>query len=671
MQATDGDSILILPGNYSGAKVDRSLNISGRPGANLKGSLIVAAPGCRISHINITDSEEEASISLVSSGSILSSCNISSFAKAVFMGGEDNRVERCTITSPRAIEIAGAKNAVLDSSISGETAVIFNRTWGGQVEGCSISAQRGVVLEECHDSSVANNSFSGSGQAIVLSRSQNNSVSGNRLSGEMVSGIDDFQSIGNSHSNNTISGAQVGISLRETQGGNITGNICQKNQRAGIFLDGGASNSLRDNRLWENGNGILLQASAGNVLINNSAFQNRYGISLRASSENRLRENRLWSNSFNLRIDSGQSSTEPSNYSFFVQDIDESNLAENKSVCYLVGEADLAVPSDCGFLGLVSCRNVSAAGLNISNSSAGALLVNCTGCRVQGSRIERSEWGYLLENCTTCIISDSKAGNCSVGFSAQGTSSCKLERDGSMNCSAEGFLAGGSQGLAIVRCQAQACQGGISLHDCQLSRIQNCSAADNGAVGILLSKSLEISIMGSSASSCQRGISLTGSNSCILMDNNASENEMDGISLQQLSAAHVQGNLARRNSQGIFVLSCRDLYLEKNLLEDNSRFGLRMSGCQGSKITENSISGNEISGANLVDSADNVLYHNLFLDNGQNAADNGANQWDGGEAVGGNYWSDHPVEGNPSQKARQIAGKGIDRYPFADPWGWR
>ena len=36
--ATDGDSILIMPGNYSGAKVDRSLNITGRPGANIMGS---------------------------------------------------------------------------------------------------------------------------------------------------------------------------------------------------------------------------------------------------------------------------------------------------------------------------------------------------------------------------------------------------------------------------------------------------------------------------------------------------------------------------------------------------------------------------------------------------------------------------------------------------------
>jgi parallel beta-helix repeat protein len=670
--AADGDSILIMPGNYSGAKVDRSLNITGRPGTNLKGSLIVAAPECRLSHIDITGPEEEASISLVSSGSSVNDCNISSFANAVSILGEDNRVERCTISSTRGIEIKGAKNAVLDSSISGETAVIFNRTWGGRVEGCRISSQRGVVLEECHESAVANNTYSGSGMAIVLFSSHDNFISGNDLSGQMVSGIDDFHSRGNNHSNNTISGAQVAISLRKSERCNITGNICGKNERAGIFVEGGSENSLKDNRLSENGNGILLQGSAQNILANNSASQNRYGISIRDCSGNRLRNSRLWGNLYNLRIDSGQSGSEPSDYDFFLQDIDRSNLADDKPVCYLVGEADLTVPFDCGFLGLVSCHNISASGLNISNSSSGALLVNSTGCRILGSSIVSSEWGYLLQNCTSCIISDSMAGNCVIGFFTESASSCRLERDRSINCSEEGFRAGGSQGLAMVDCEARACQWGISLHDCRLCRIQNYSAADIQADGILISKSQEISILNSSSRSCQRGISLAGSNSCSLMGNNASENEMDGISLQQLSAARLQGNLARHNGQGIFAQSCRDLYLEKNLLEDNSRFGLRMSGCQGGKITENSISGNEVSGANLVDCKENVLYHNLFQDNGmQNAADNGANQWDGGEALGGNYWSDHPVVGNPSQEARQIAGKGVDRYPFADPWGWR
>ena len=669
--AKDGDSILLLPGNYSGATVDKSLNISGQKGVNLKGSLTVAAPGCTISHLNLSGPEDGSGISLASTGSLLLSCNISSLANAVSISGEDNRVESCTIDAPRGVEILGAKNAVLACSISGETGVAFNGTWGGQVEDCRISALLGVVLEDGHDSAVSNNSYSGSGLAISLTRSYGNTVSGNNLSGAMVSGIDDFQSRSNNHSQNIISGAKVGISLRQSQGCNITGNICRKNERAGIFLDGASENSLKGNRLSENGNGILLQKSARNALANNSAYQNSYGISIRAGGNNSLRDSRLWGNSYNLRIDSGQSGPEPSNHNFFVQDIDGSNLADNKPVCYLVGETDLAAPSDCGFLGLISCKNIRAADLNITNSSSGVLLVNSTGCSVLGSSISFSEWGYMLEDCLSCIISDSRAANCTVGFSAKSTSSCRLERDRSANCSAEGFRADGSQGLAMVYCDARACQGGISLHGCRLCRIQNCSAAESREEGIFLSNSHDCSLLANTATFCQRGISLAASNSCVLQDNNASENEMDGISFQQLSSAHVTGNAARHNGQGIFALSCRLLYLEKNLLQDSSRFGLRMSGCQGCSILENSITGNSVSGANLVDCTGNKIYHNLFQDNGQNAADNGANQWDGGEEAGGNYWSDHQVEGNPSQEACRIPGGGVDRYPFADPWGWR
>ena len=669
--AEDGDSILIMPGNYSGGKADRSLNITGRPGAILRGGLILDAPGCRISHIDIIGPDSSPGISLTSSGCILAGCSISSPANAVYISGEDNRLESCSISSLIGVEILGAKNAVLGSNITAETAVVFNRTRGGMVEGCRISALRGVVLEECNDTSVANNSYSGEGMAIVLSGSYSNLVLGNSLSGEMVSGIDAFQSWGNNFSQNNISGGQVGMSLRGSQRCNLTANKCRRNERAGIFLEGGANNSLRDNSLWENGNGILLQGSAENILANNSASENRYGISIRACGKNRLQESRLWDNYFNLRIDSGQSAPQPYNYDFFDQDIDESNFVENKSVCYLVGEADLEMPSDCGFLGLVSCKNIIASGLNISNSSSGVLLVNSTGCRIQSSSIKSSEWGYMLQNCTSCIISDSRAADCAVGLSASGTSSCRLERDRSANCSGEGFRVDESQGLAMVDCEARACRWGISLHGSRLCRIQNCSISKSSGDGILLSKCQEISLLENSAFSCLRGISLAGSDSCILWDNNVSENEIDGISLQQLSSAHVKGNAARHNGQGIFAQSCQGLRLEDNLLEENRRSGLRMSRCQGGSILESSISGNEMAGANLVDCSGNMLYHNLFQNNGQNAADNGANQWDGGEALGGNYWSDHPVVGNPSREARQIAGKGVDRYPFADPWGWR
>ena len=88
-------------------------------------------------------------------------------------------------------------------------------------------------------------------------------------------------------------------------------------------------------------------------------------------------------NSYNLRVDDEAPSTSmaASGYDFFVQEIDSSNLIDERPVCYLVDKVNLTVPSGCGFLGLVSCRNILAENLNISNSSTGVLLVNSTNCQ--------------------------------------------------------------------------------------------------------------------------------------------------------------------------------------------------------------------------------------------------------------------------------------------------
>ncbi|HNX40500.1 MAG TPA: NosD domain-containing protein, partial [Methanothrix sp.] len=124
--------------------------------------------------------------------------------------------------------------------------------------------------------------------------------------------------------------------------------------------------------------------------------------------------------------------------------------------------------------------------------------------------------------------------------------------------------------------------------------------------------------------------------------------------------------------QGIYIQSCRLFHLQSNLLGENSRFGLRMSLSRAGNITENNIYDNGLAGANLVDCSDNLIYHNVFANNGlQNAADNGDNRWDGGSDMGGNYWSDFAASANPGVEPRPIAGGGRDRYPFRDAWGWQ
>jgi len=89
-----------------------------------------------------------------------------------------------------------------------------------------------------------------------------------------------------------------------------------------------------------------------------------------------------------------------------------------------------------------------------------------------------------------------------------------------------------------------------------------------------------------------------------------------------------------------------------------------MSGSSECNVTDNRFIGNTISGANLIDSHGNYVYHNTFINNGmQNAVDNGENQWDSGPITGGTTGAiikrlksgKHPPA-DPDQRS--------NRYPF-------
>lgn len=669
--ASNGDTIQIQPGNYAGAIVDRSLNITARGQVIIEGSLAITASGCRVSDITIKARENDPAVSIASHDNQLIGCTIAGIATGIKVTGENNSIRDCRINSPAGVEIFGANSDVLHSTISGSTAIRINSTWGGMISGCQISALQGIQIEDSLENNVLNNTLSGSGFGVVLTRSQGNNVSYNNFSSGFVSALDVVDGARNNLTNNYITGGKVGISLRGSQSCNVTGNICEKNERAGIFADGAYQNRLVSNLLSENGNGILLQSCAEDSLISNRAYRNVYGISLRGSTKNMLRENVLRENSYNLRIDSGQGQSGSSNHDFFLQDIDSSNLVDDRPVCYMIGKANLMATDQCGFLGLISCKNISAANLTLRNSSVGVLLVNSTKCNIINSSITWAETGCLLQDSLACTISHSQAKDCRIGIGAESSSWCQFAYNQVSNCSAEGFRADNAQGHSLVGCKMQFCRIGMALHGSRLCRIRNCSASENQEDGLQLIKSYNCTILENAASYNDRGIYLAGSNFCYLQANNVSENRVDGLSLQQLVHAIVRNNTAQRNGQGIYVQSSRNLSLAGNILGENSRFGLRMSSSRDCNITENNIYDNRLAGANLVDCAGSLLYHNVFANNGiQNAADNGQNQWDGGLKAGGNYWSDHPVYGNPADIPRQIPGGGVDRYPFQDPRGW-
>jgi len=668
--ASTGDTIQIQSGRYSGAVIDRSVKIYGREGVSIEGPLSINAPGCELFDLNVNNSKSDASISLLSRDCRLLRCTISGAKVAVRSEGNNNTIMECSINSPGGIEIFSPDNRIKSCRIQGGVGVRINRTTGAQVEDCTITALQGVLVEDSKDNRVENNTILTDGLGLVLTRSDGNVALRNNLSGGFVSGVDVFDSRSNHIEANRVERGKVGISLRGTEDCEVTGNRCLRNERAGIYSNEARGITLAENELHENGNGLLLSASRDCIIRSNHASHNAYGISLRGSAENLLRDNIMELNDFNLRIDSGEGADSPL-HDFYIQDIDSSNLVDGRPICYLVGRSGVGVPEDCGFLGLVSCREIVARNLTISNNSVGMLLVNSSGCRIQNGSIEWAEKGVLIQSSDDCIISGCRARWCNVGYDSRDSSGTQFVADQAQDCSAQGFRVDGSLNLLLLKCNSTSSNGGISLHSSRLCRVQNCSAIGNTKDGLLLSLSHKCSIVGNQASSNDRGITLAGSNACILESNSVTSNQRDGISLEQLTDAEVLDNAATENGQGIFVQSSKNSRIKGNILCNNSRYGLRMSTSTGCNITENEICANQIAGINLVDCTDNFLYHNIIRDNLiQNAADNGQNHWDAGAEVGGNYWSDHAVVGDPGSIPRPIPGRGQDRYPFQNPGGW-
>jgi parallel beta-helix repeat protein len=671
--AENGDTIQILEGNYSGATVDRRLTIIGS-NATIHGPLVIAALGCEITDLTVDASGIDPAIDLRSQNNQLRRCTIRGRTTGLVAASGNNSITECQIDSPLGLELLGARNKIANSTVRSNVGIKMNSTSGNLISGCEIAATRGVLMDDSSGNRILNNTFSGIGFGVVLTRSNGNEISGNNISGAYVSCLDMADSSRNNITGNCVTGGKIGISLRMSEENNVTRNICYRNERAGIYGDKASKNHIESNQLFENGNGILISGSVDSIIKFNNASRNAYGISIRGSPKNILSDNTMRNNSYNLRVDAGEassSSMKASSYDFFVQEIDSTNLVDGKPVYYLIDKDNLTVPSGCGFLGLVSCRNILAENMNISNSSIGILLVNSTNCRIQNSSISRAETGAYLLDCNESNVKNCRVTSCKSGFVALRQFGGRFEKDVAGNCSFEGFRADNAQDLLLIGCHVEFCKSGISLHRSSLCIVQNCSTNKNKEEGILLTLSHKCRLLFNEAFSNDRGISLSGSNACVLDGNNASRNKRDGITLEQLSIADVLNNTAKSNGQGIYVQSAKELELKTNILSMNSRYGLRMSNSVGCNVTENSLSNNQIAGVNLVDCTNNLLYHNIFANNVvQNVADNGNNHWDAGPKIGGNYWSDFAVFGNPGNVSRQIPGNGVDQYPFQDPGGW-
>jgi parallel beta-helix repeat protein len=244
------------------------------------------------------------------------------------------------------------------------------------------NTQINIMLIHSSNNSITENKVQNGSTGIQLEESCSNTISRNYVAYNDRGIRPLYSSVNNIIIENEIAGNEYGIDdLQDPAGSNqiLRNNIAAN--RFGIDLLS-SNNVISENNITGNEVGIL--SGGSNSLFGNKVMNNGDGIYLR-SSNNILRDNRMENNSRNFTPSSG-----------FVNDVDNSNIVENKPIVYWVDQEDKTVPSDAGYVALVNCNNITVKNLSLSYNVEGIFLAFTTDSLITQNILENMSYGIRI-----------------------------------------------------------------------------------------------------------------------------------------------------------------------------------------------------------------------------------------------------------------------------------
>jgi parallel beta-helix repeat protein len=213
---------------------------------------------------------------------------------------------------------------------------------------------------------------------------------------------------------------------------------------------------------------------------------------------------------------------------------------------------------------------------------------------------------------------------------------------------------------------------GIDLESSHGNSISNNAFAENSVYGIFMFACSNNMLANNSIVNNFNGVGIWSSSfNNTLINNTVSSNSMSGINVESSQNNTISGNLVVQNENGIYLWTgSRYNQISNNTILSNSNTGINVwfnsnyntmtynllsnngngtyfSSVHWNTLYRNIIEDSYVYGARLVQSSNNSIYHNNFVDNFQQAFDNSDNfwnvsyYWDAPRPSGGNYWKDY------------------------------
>jgi predicted secreted protein with PEFG-CTERM motif len=324
----------------------------------------------------------------------------------------------------------------------------------------------------------------------------------------------------------------------------------------------------------------------------------------------------------------GMNSTE-----YFIHNIDTSNTVNGNPVYYLINQRDLVINSSTfpsiGYLALVSSTGITVEGLKLTNNGQGVLFAYTNNSIIRANEFTDNGVGVSL------VVSSNNS-ICNNNASANEWKGVHLDWFSSNNDICENYIAENREGVGI----------GIEHH----------SSYNN--------------VFGNNITGHEwQGIWVFWATNNVISGNNIADN-VDGIRLTDASNTMVIGNnLTRNRTFGVYLEGGFYAIISNNTISGNIITGTLYCGIclEGNAVTDNYIYLNNVTnsggiGIFLKAASDNMIYKNNFVNNTvQVQCQAGSvNTWDNG--VEGNYWSDYNGTGPYT-----INADNQDNHPLTDP----
>jgi|GEM_PF-1984573 len=430
---------------------------------------------------------------------------------------------------------------------------------GNTIKNCIVTDfYYGILLSSSSNNNLTNNTANSNAIGIYLNSSSNNNLTNNTANSNAI-GIYLYSSSNNILTNNTANNNWDGISLSSSSNNTLANNTANSNNNYGILLYSSSNNNITNNTANSNTKyGIYLVSSSNNTLTNNTANSNtKYGIYLLSSSNNNLTNNTMNNNTYNFNINGGEISD-------YYQDIDTSNLVDNKPIYYWTNEKN--APNGCkntliselnntGFVALISCDNITVKNLNLTKNYDGILLVNTTNSKILNNAVSSNYEGIYLYSSSNNTITNNTA---------------------NLNTYA-----------------------GISLYSSSDNTLKNNTASSNNNYGFYLHSSSNNNILTNNTVNNNNGygIYLRSSSNNILTNNTANDNKgYDGFGIYLYLFSNnntLTNNTANNNNYGIYLSFSSNNNLTNNTANNNTKYGIYLYfSSNNNNLNSNLVCGN-------------------------------------------------------------------------------